>query len=112
MINIKNIEQNKDIKMYCHNEEQQQEVIRLCSELNKKGYTYYLNQNFVENGVVITIEDNIQIEGEIIIFDNGNWIKDIYLKNISLYEHGHIEVSQELLQYKKYKITGALPLNI
>ena len=80
--------------------------------MDNKGYQFYINRNFTDTGLYITILDNIQIEGQLILFDDGNWEKDVYLKNKSLYEHGHIEVSQELLKYSKYRITGTLPLNI
>lgn len=88
------------------------ETNRICELLTKKGYRYTLSNNFLENGIVITIKPNIQIEGEIIVFDNGNWYKNIYLKNTSLYKNGKIEIFEDLLNYGIYKIFGELPINI
>ena len=115
IICLENIEQMKDIKQYCNNKEQEQDVTRVCTELDKKGYRFFLNQNFLKNGVVITIKDNLQVEGEIIIFDNGNWIKDIYLKNKGLYHKGMVEINEDLYKISNgetYRITGELPINI
>lgn len=110
-----NMEQIKDIKHYCNNREQELEVTRICHDLDKKGYRFYINNNFLKDGVVIILKDNLQIEGEIIIFDNGNWIKDIYLKNKGLYHKGMIEIDENLYRLSNgetYSITGELPINI
>lgn len=94
------------------NEEQKQEVERVCKALSKKGYRYNLVNNFLNDGVVIEIQPNSQIEGELVIFDNGNWQKGVYLRNISLYESGKVSIMESLLKYGLYKITGELPLCI
>lgn len=98
-----------------HNKDQKEEVKRVCILLNDKGYKFNLVNNFLNNGVVIVIKENIQIKGEIIIFKNGNWIKDIYLKNKKLYYNGYIKINEELLKLsngKTFLITGELPISI